>query len=672
MSSPSRGLPVARAKALAADPNTSPAILSQLANIYPETWAILLQNPAVDNDLRSWIQNAVAIQESQVVVEDNIVEEVLNETVQVVPLAVEPDLTDSPQESINSIIVVSSPAASPSGYAARETMRSHDKKPKLRRAKKNSTSRKYFSIVFPTFVIIFLSFLLVSYVYAVSPQQGSLSVADVREVPTSPVWSQSFSQGANSECITFSAKTFDQDLAVILVQNDESDQECRELEDPIASELSLLNTKTGELVWEIDLADEVSWTKDWKKEIVEAPGLNEILVRFIDVNSAEVDKDKTLLAFSRLTGAITDPVLAAQEDKPQQAAPVLEITMIPGNTKDILVFTNAPEDDDKEFQLMRFEARQLSDPTWEYQTDLKPIGGNPIVGDRVVLGREPEEGANERAQAVSLNDGKLVRWDGPQGGKIIDVDGSFIQVFGDGVEEEYNNEVSQAGTADGDGSGRPITISGISFAGSQLWEKTYEGYALTRSGDSINPSTKSSYGQLFVIDNGRTETYPISPQTGESLWNSPLSLGNFLVSKVSAQDEFFIYLTSEGSEFADSVVGFSQLSPIEIGQLPLTNANTRVDGVSLFTGYLVDEPDREEAESRADDGESESDFSAVEEDDPEEMKKIRVCLTAFDLASFGELFTLECNGYEHVALLGGNLVILDRTPEGQLIRSLAQ
>lgn len=670
MSSPSRGIPITRARALAADPSTSPSILAQLANSYPETWELLLDNPGTYPDLREWLEIAIATQASEQRTKAQVEAVHLNETVEVAPIPLYTELNSQ-------VSAVHEPAILrvESNSENRQELTSHNPQKTFtppQRKKKNSFLRKAISIVVPPAVIIvFCAAMVVAVAQSVAPV-GTISVEDMRTLPTQNAWSESFAQGENADCVTFSAKTFAQDLAIILTQNNETDEDCRDLEDPPPAKLSLLNTKTGELTWKVDLADQLPWTKDWKKEIVEAPGLNEILVRFIDVNSAEVDKDKTLIAYNRLTGKVTDPVLAGQKDKPQQAAPVLEVTMIPGNTKDILVFTNAPEDDPHKFQLMRFDAKKLSKATWKYKTDVKPIGGNPIVGDRIVLGRESDSDTSVLAEAVSLEKGKPTQWGGRPGGKIVNVAGSYVWIQGDGVDDEIDNETSQAGTADSDGTGTPITLTGITSTGETIWESAISGYALTRSGDSINPVTKSVYGSLFSLNEDRTAAIRISPETGNNMWPEPASLGNFFLSKLSGPAQLFVYETTAESEFPDKLQERMQSNGSEISSISLPNDNTRVDGVSALTGYLVDDPQRSEAQKKNDDGQTESDVSSEDDsDDPEEMKKMRTCFTAFDLLTFTQLFSYQCNGYEHAVLLGGNWVIVDRTSEKQLVRSFA-
>lgn len=666
--SSSRGLPITQARALASNPSTSPAILAQLANSYPETWELILANPSTYPDLREWLEHSLGarIMERPPV---KVEELHLNETVQVVPLIIEPEPEAAVAQQPEPVLVVveSAPAA-----ASQKESPLPVKRRKSRRARKNSTLRKVLSIGLPPLAIIVVCALVTNIVISSIPETGSISVENLTSDPAGPIWSQEYSQGENAECVTFSAKTFDQNLAVILVQNDESEQDCRDLETPPETKLSLLNTQTGQEIWKKTLADQLPWTEDWKKEIIEAPGLNEILIRFIDVNSDDVDKDKTLVAYNRLTGLVADPVIAAQKDKPQQAAPVLEVTMIPGNTKDIIVFTNAPDDEDKKFQLMRFRAKQLSKSKWKFKTDLKPIGGNPIVNDRIVLGRVTNSDESVLAEAVTLDKGKKTSWAGRPGGKIVNVGDNYIRIQGDGVDDEFNNEISQAGTEDSDGSGTPITLTGISSTGDKKWEKAVEGYALSRFGDYIDPFNKSTYNNLFEVRNGRTEAMAISASTGDDLWAQPLSLGDFLISKISSQKNLFSYKTAEGADFAGTVEGYNLASGSMVGSQELANDNTRIDGVSSKTGYIVDDPKRSEAEDKKDSEDNNGVVAAEEDDDPEEMKKVRTCFTAFDLASFETLFTYQCNGYEHAVLLGGNWVILDRTPEKQVIRSFAQ
>lgn len=665
MTSPSRGLPITQARALASNPSTSPAILAQLANSYPETWELLLANPSTYPDLKEWLENSLAarIMERPAVTVEQLH---LNETVEVVPMIIEPQgETESAGKPL--IVVESAPHSEP-----QQKQVGVNRRRKPRRARKNSTFRRVLSIGLAPAIIILVCVLVVNVVVSSIPETGSISVQNLRSEPVGSHWKQLYSQGENAECVTFSAKTFDQNLAVILVQNDESKQDCRDLENPPETKLSLLNTQTGQQIWEKNLADQLPWTEDWKKELVETPGLNEVLVKFIDINSDSTDKDKTLVAYNRLTGLVADPVIAAQKDKPQQSAPVLEVTMIPGNTKDIIIFTNAPDGDAKKFQLMRFRAKQLSKSKWKFKTDAKPIGGNPSVGDRIVLGRVVNSDESVLAEAVTLEAGKPTSWAGRPGGKIINVNGDYIRVLGDGVDEEYNNKVSQAGTADSDGSGTPITITGISPTGDVKWERAVEGYALSRYGDYIDPVNKTVYNNLYEMRNGRTEAMSISAATGKDLWSGSAVLGNSLISKLSAKSQFFSYKTADGAEFPETIEGHRLKDSKLVGTKELLNDNTRVDGVSTQTGYIVDDPKRSEAEDKADDEDATGVVSAEEDDDPEEMKKTRTCITAFDLSSYETLFTYQCNGYEHAVLLGGNWVILDRTPDKQLIRSLAR
>jgi hypothetical protein len=256
----------------------------------------------------------------------------------------------------------------------------------------------------------------------------------------------------------------------------------------------MLDLQTGSEKWKINFADELSWTTKWQKQLMEVPGLDVVMVKFVDVNgedagddTATTDEDdpdrkmKTIVPYNALNGKITDAVIAGSDVQPTLQAPVLEVSGIPGNSSEILVMSNGSESD---FRYSRFEAKKPTDSLWHLESDLQPIEGNPLVGNAFVLGREQED----TPVAIDINTGLNVEWNGRAGGQLLNIKGNHVQVFSDCDASTVSNEDCQGGRE-----GKETTLYGIDKAGNEKWTKEATGFAVSRDDSYRNQQTSQCH-----------------------------------------------------------------------------------------------------------------------------------------------------------------------------------
>jgi hypothetical protein len=291
---------VVEARALAKDPKTSTGVMSRLANGYPEVWDELLANPSIYPELRKWIVQAK--------LERVRVSNSLNVDTQSKPLN---------SSSIRQIQVV-------------EKVRTRG------RRKLGRLARTFGVLLVPALAISAL-WLGVDYLYRTQPPLGIVSMETLNQPQSSSSWQYSLQTVGDPSCTLYEFATLDQNQAVVLTQNDLDSKDCRESETPAPSTLALVNLETGLRIWQVDLAGELDWTEKWQKQLVEIPGLKEVLVKFTDINGSDAAGDKksiddsqnrkmkTLVPYNRLNGLITDPVIAKSKYQPIIQAPVLEV-----------------------------------------------------------------------------------------------------------------------------------------------------------------------------------------------------------------------------------------------------------------------------------------------------------------------------------------------------------
>lgn len=621
MSLDNRGMTVAQAKQLAADPTISPGVMVRLANGYPEVRATLLTNPALYPELRAWIENAQAT-------------------------AATPQA--QPQSAVRP---VASPVARPVQV---KPVATH--KPKRRR--RRGLFGKLLATALPVGAFLTATWLLVSAAEAVTPERGLVLGQDIRNDPNGEyVWSYDMSVGGDSDCTDFSVKTYDQDLAVVLVQNDIAEKKCRKASNRIASTMALLNTKTGQQLWKIDFEDELEWTSKWRKEIVELPGLNEILVKFIDINGQNADgkpadgdsasgglKLKTLVPYSKLNGRVTDPVIAGSTAQPPMKSGVIEVLPIPGDSKYVLLMTNGAK---KDFRYAKYRSKKLTDENWSFESNLQPLGGTPIVDRKLILGRDKDD----TPIALRIRNGKKQSWAGEAGGSIFNVGSSSIHVDGKAVTSQINNVGAQAGSK-----GRDTVITGIDKSGRELWRIECTGYALSRSETTSTLVSRTRYNELYTLQGSKNRTVDrIDPAGGTRIWQQVLG-SDFEIARLSSPQFGAVYLTAEGDEEASKLRMFS-LATGELGEpSKIPSDQVRVDGYSLRTTFLVNEPERKKATADIEDGKD------VNVSNKPKKKGNRTCAKALDTRSANELWSLICNENEHIARVGGNWMLLDTTP----------
>ncbi|MEY3855580.1 MAG: hypothetical protein RJA45_50 [Actinomycetota bacterium] len=599
-----RGMSIQQARALANDPKTSAGIMVRLANGYPEVWSELLANPSLPNDLRDWIGKAQ------------------NAPVVSVPVAAAPKST-------------------------KEVSRG--------RKRQGRFVRTIGLLIVPVLTVTGL-WQAVEYLQKHRPPVGVVTMQTLDGVDGSPAWQHDLASGENSDCTQYSFGTVQQNQVVVLTQNDIAKSDC-EKRKGIASTLELVDLSDGHSIWKIDLARELDWTDKWHKQLVEVPGLNEILVKFTDVNGSDaggntksIDKDddrkmKTIVPYNRLNGLITDPVIAKSNSQPIMQAPVLQVLAIPGNLKSVLVMTNGAK---KDFRYAKYRSKRFSSPRWTIESDLRPVGGTPIIAQKLVLGRV--EG--DTPTAISLSSGKFVTWNGHAESKLYKIGNQAIEVLGDGVSEKATNIESQGGI-----DGHDITINGIDGRGNTTWSIKGKGYAISRDDSVTNPRNRAWYQRLFLVD-GKNNQYVslVDPSNGFSVWRTKISKERFEISRTTSGDRVAVYLYKRTQLESKSFAMLNLVDGSESAPMTISSKAVRVDGATSAYSILVDEPDRAEIIKNAEKGK----VASLSRDDNSD--KSRVCVQGIDNAGSSLSWKFTCNGNQHALRAGGAWILLDLTP----------
>lgn len=607
-----RGMSVSQAKSLARDPKTSPGVLSRLANGYPEVWDDLLDNPATFEELRAWILNARFEQANPKVI---------------------------PQAHV-----------------------SQPKNPEVKYKKiKTRGHRKYgrflrtiASLVLPSLAIYGL-LNLVDYLDHTRPVKAVVVSEDLLSVSDTSPWTYDLGVSGKAGCATFETATMDQNQAIVLIQNDLENKDCKDAEDPVPSTLALVDLSTGESIWKVDLSSELDWTEKWSKHLVEIPGLNEIIVKFVDVNGGDVGGDsksidendnkkmKTLVPYNRLNGTITDPVIAKSKAQPIIQSPVLEVFAIPGNLRSVLVMTGGAK---KDFRYAKYRSKRFSSPRWSVESDLKPMGGIPVVGNRLVLGREKDD----VPQSINLGSGKLEDWHGQSAVKLYRIGKHTIEIKGDGVSDKATNLESQGGLK-----GHDVTVTGITGIGDPKWSLEAKGYAISRDDSRTTAVNRSWYSKLFLLSgkNNRMVSL-VDVSQGTLVWTTKMSKTRFEISRVSASNAVSVYLYDDRKLVAKnlSMLNLSDGQEQKIGTI--SGASVRVDGATTPISVLVDEPSRKSLIQDAESGKTPSINNSTDE-----SNKVRTCASGIDNLGFKTNWTLDCNGNQHVIRVAGKWLLLD-------------
>jgi len=648
-----RGLSLEQARQIAGDPNSAASVLTRLANGYPEVWEILLTNPAIPGDLRVWLENAVKPPPA----------------VQPAPAPAEPQARDD-----TSTVSPVSTRSVPRTQTAQTSTRQEITPPALPRPRKTSAvpARKVRRKRGRTATVLgTLAGLVVLATLSVAAMAQALPPGQIvtQELPTVPSlaggWTYDLVQGQeNDNCIEWSFQSLAQDVIVVLSQYAKEKDGCGELEEPPLSYLALVNSKTGVELWRRDLAKVLPWTAEWAKELTDFTGLNEIVLMMTDTpDDPDADLKKTLVPLSRLDGSVTDPAIAGNKNDPTSVAPELNLGRVPDTDKFVIVGFPASEEEGK--ISYRRVKKMATSSKWTTTVDIEPIHGNPVVGGRIILGAEYDD----KPQAVALEDGKLSTWDGPAGGKMLNVAGSYVHVRGDGTSGKYSNTSSQDGKEEtSDCDAECITLTGVSPSGRVLWERKVPGYAVARDTAVATNADRGEYSTIFVLSADRTFAMPLNPQTGQLLWDLPQEWGSFEIAKTQSPAAFFTYSTSTDADHTDGMQMRSIFTGEVLGEYALPNNQTRIDATSTNFVYVVDEPDRQAVVDDLEAGDSAS--STSDEDDSDKSEQKRECLWAINLVTAAKAWSWECNGNQHVAVAAGNWVVIDKTPGAQTMRPL--
>lgn len=621
--SANRGMSVSEAKALAKDPKTSQGVLSRLANGYPEVWDELLANPSIYPELRKWITQAKVDQASAAA-----------------SLAVDTQSKPLRTKTVRPVVT--------------------NKKLRTRgRRKYGRFTRAIGVLTVPALALAGLWF-AVDYLKEIEPPLGIVKMETLVQPKSSGDWEYSIGTVGEAECTLHEFATLKQNQAIVLTQNDLQNKKCREAEQKAPSTLTLVDLNTGMALWQVDLTGELDWTEKWQKQLVEIPGLNEILVKYTDINGNDASGDKksiddsqnrkmkTLVPYNQLNGRITDPVIAKSKFQPIMQAPVLEILPIPGDLKNILVMTNGSK---KDFRYAKYRSKRLSNAKWSVESNQKPMGGNPIVGNRLILGREK----SNRPQSVSLGIGYVGRWAGKPAVKLYPIGGITIQISGDGTKEKVTNLVSQGGLQ-----GRDTTIDGLDDSGNILWTLESSGYALSHDDSVTTPINRAHFSQLFVLGGKENrELSMVDVNNGILKWTTKVSKPQFEVSRVSSESTVSLYL-SEKYKLESKYFSMIRLADgKESATIKIAGRSVRVDGETAPLSILVDEPSRTRLIKNAESGKRVNLKNT--EDKSDEM---RVCARGIDNQTYASAWTYECNGNQHLTRVGGRWILVDLT-DGQ-------
>lgn len=602
-----RGMSTPQARALATDPKTSSGILTRLANGYPEVWPDLLKNPSLPADLHNWITKSLA-------------ESAADPT--------PPKPTQAPKST-------------------RTLSRG--------RRRQGRFVRTLALLAVPILAIAGL-WQGVQYLAQHRPLVGVVTMQTLDAVDVTPAWTYGLASGGDRDCTQFEIGTMQQDQVIVLTQNDIAKKACKDRKE-IPSTLALVNLKTGQAIWKIDLAAELDWTEKWHKQLIEVPGLNEVLVKFTDVNGSDagsnvlsVDKGddrkmKSIVPYNRLNGLITDPVIAKSNSQPIMQAPVLQVLAIPGNLRSVLVMTNGAK---KDFRYAKYRSKRFSSPRWSVESDLRPVGGTPIIAQKLVLGRK----SSDIPAAIKLSTGKFVAWNGHSGVKLYKIGNRAIEVIGDGVSEKATNIASQGGPK-----GHKITINGINSTGITTWTVKSKGYAIARDDSSTTSLDRSWYHRLFILD-GKDNRFVslIDSNSGKSVWRTKVSKVRFEISRATSGDRVALYLYKG---FSLDTKSFSMLNLVdgsESASSAIAGKSVRVDGGTNPFSILVDEPDRTEIIKQAEKGR----VASLSRKD--RSSKLRKCVQGVDNSTSTISWSYTCNGNQHALRAGGAWLVLDLTP----------
>jgi hypothetical protein len=621
---------------LAADPGLTPSMYARLANMFPEVWEELLANPSIHPELRAWIETSLAaLREAQ------------HPTAPVHPLQ------DQPGGQIGA-----GPVASRSALGGPVKRRTRS------RRRRQSRIGKVIWILLPPIAIIALLFTGVNIAMGNAPVVGVLTTTRFEEPSRTVAWQHDLAPRGKARCADFSFQTYEQDLALVLVQNDWANEECAEQDDPAASILTLLNTRTGAELWSVDLAEELNWTHTWRAELLSMPALDQIMVRFTDITGEDVPSDggsldkgdsrkmKSVVPYNPLNGRVSDMSIAAMADSPVVQAPVLEVLQVPGSTKDVVLMANG---NDKDFRYARYRAKILTEAHWTYESNLKPIGGNAFVGESLILGRNEDD----KPRAVSIESGNVHAWRGPAGGKLYTVAGSVVHVAGDGSSETVTNETSQGGLK-----GHDVTLTGLTAAGEEVWTADARGYALAQFAPSSTLEKRREYSGLYLLSGkNNVNLQRFNVVTGEPVWSIKPGGKHFEVGRGENDSEGVLYLTKDGDDESKSVVFVTLTTGKLTTKVGIVGKSERVDGMTRSQVYLVDEPQRSRFYQNAENG------TSTTSDGKDHSDENRICAVARVPGQADELWSWECDGNQHVLLLGGNWVVFDEKPGKQkLIR----
>lgn len=565
---------VAQALTLAQDPRTPLEILAQIASDHPETWPHIAANPSTYPELRDWV--------------------ILQIGHTTPPLS-----AGVPSSSPHPESARTQSAVTPSnrGRATRP-------KPLL--------PRSIWAVPIAAIALVAASYLIIGVVVA---PQGSIEARALdHDAPVT--WSTFVTpEGIDSQCLDLSTGDVGQNLSSVLVQPKTDLSGCPLEQVQQVSTLSLLNTETGDVVWQTDLEEELEWSSGERKQLEVVPGLNEILVRFVNPQNG----NSAIVPFSRLTGDVTDPAVAASGQLGPPHLPDLALMSVPGDIKNIL--TKAPNTDGT-YRYSFYRARDMTAPEWTYESPLSPVGGTPFVGGKLILGAD----SGDVAEAVSLDDGASAPWTAPAGGALSIVDGSYIRFVSLGSDPDdivFDSSNSRAISVHGNNAN--ISVSRISESGSEQWSHEEPSVVLLSRQGLVTPVQNAQFQAMLAHREGDSNVR-LSSADGSDSWNNSVVATSATISTGTSDNVWFSLVTSSGEGVPSVLSAFDVNNGEFLYELALDNPTPTLSMLATKSGVLM---------------RSSSDESVS-------------CLESFELRTGRKTYSVPCESSASYQNMGGN------------------
>jgi hypothetical protein len=173
----------------------------------------------------------------------------------------------------------------------------------------------------------------------------------------------------------------------------------------------------------------------------------------------------------------------------------------------------------------------------------------------------------------------------------------------------------------------------------------------------------------------------LDPDTGVAQWTLPIEAYEFVISRFGNSQFVPIYFAKEKEDETSTFSLLNTQGPQLGTEIPIAGDTERVDGASNFTGYLVDDPDREVYIADIESGEAPSvdsvDSTPADEGEPEgeseegSEDEVRTCVRGIVLLSGSESWSRQCNGKQSIVKVAGYWLFFDKTSGSKELTPLA-